>query len=98
MTINSILAALRAIPPFRRARAVKRRAGFHPLLVPLDSRDVPSFTPAVNYSVGDGPNDVGTGDFNKDNRLDLVTANYWDNTVSVRLGDGLGGFGIATDL
>jgi hypothetical protein len=98
LTLHTILAALRSIPPLRRSRTANRRAGFRPQLDSLDGRIVPSFTPAVNYSVGDGPLDVATGDFNNDGRLDLVTANYNSNTVSVRLGDGLGGFGLATNL
>lgn len=98
MSINSILAALQNIPPLRRTRVAGKLYGFRPQLVSLDGRITPSFSPAVNYSVGSGPIDVATGDFNNDDRLDLVTANHWDNTVSVRLGDGQGGFGPANNL
>jgi hypothetical protein len=54
-----------------------------------------SFQTAVTYSVtdaaghGSGPTGVAVGDFN--GQLDIVTANI-DNTVSVLLGDGDGGF------
>jgi hypothetical protein len=68
LSLNTILAALQSIPPFRRSRTAKRRARFRPQLDSLDGRIVPSFTPAVNYAVGDGPLDVATGDFNKDGR------------------------------
>jgi hypothetical protein len=64
LTLHTILAALQSIPPFRRSRTASRRAGFRPQLDSLDGRIVPSFTPAVNYAVGDGPLDVATGDFN----------------------------------
>jgi uncharacterized protein (TIGR03437 family) len=42
--------------------------------------------------VGTGPVDVAVGDFNGDGKLDLAVANLFDNTLSVRLGDGTGGF------
>jgi hypothetical protein len=57
------------------------------------------FTPAVNspFSLGSfvDPSSIAVGDFNGDGHLDLVTANT-DDTVSVLLGDGLGGFTLAT--
>jgi hypothetical protein len=91
MSLRSVLDALRTIPLLPRPTA--RRAGFRPRLEPLDDRWVPSFSPAVNYGVGDNPVAVATGYLNADNHLDLVTANQFVNTVSVRFGDGLGGFG-----
>ncbi len=39
-----------------------------------------------------GTNSVAVGDLNLDGNLDLVTANFNDNSVSVLLGDGNGGF------
>lgn len=54
---------------------------------------MPSFSPATNFSVGDYPLAVATGHLNNDDHPDLVTANNADGTVSVRLGNGLGGFG-----
>jgi hypothetical protein len=58
----------------------------------LEDRTVPSFLPAVNYSVDPGPNTVAVGDFNGDHKLDIVTANSGSNTVSVLLGNGDGTF------
>ncbi|MGA2382721.1 MAG: VCBS repeat-containing protein [Gemmatimonadales bacterium] len=45
------------------------------------------------FAVGRGPRGMVLADFNGDGKLDIATANYTDNTVSVRLGDGTGGFG-----
>ena len=44
------------------------------------------------YAVGRVPVFVAAGDFNGDGKLDLVTANYFDNNVSVLLGNGEGTF------
>ena len=51
-----------------------------------------SFSPAVNYPVGNSPQAVVTGDFNGDGRLDLAVANAVSNTVSVLLGNANGTF------
>ena len=54
-----------------------------------------SFTaPATNPNpvVGNEPLSVALGDVDGDGDLDLLTANYGDNTVSVRLNDGTGNF------
>ena len=53
-----------------------------------------SFSDAVNYAVGDYPQDVSVGDVNGDGRLDIVTANTNDDTVSVLLGNGDGTFAV----
>ena len=42
--------------------------------------------------VGLGPISVAIGDFNGDGRLDFATANDASNNVSIRLGNGAGGF------
>src|SRR5262245_60596310 len=64
----------------------------------LEGRVVLSFAPVGPFPVGDFPNSVATGDFNGDGRLDLATANFRSNTVSIRLGDGGGGFALASDV
>ncbi|HVK13537.1 MAG TPA: FG-GAP-like repeat-containing protein [Gemmataceae bacterium] len=61
----------------------------------LDDRIVPSFSPAVNYA-GTAPAAVATADFNNDGKLDLATAHF--SNVSVRLGNGAGGFGAAQEF
>jgi hypothetical protein len=47
---------------------------------------------ASDLAMGGGPVDVVLGDFDDDGALDVATANA-DDTYSVRLGDGGGGFG-----
>jgi hypothetical protein len=49
-----------------------------------------SFAPAVNYGVGTNPTSVFSADFNGDGKMDLATANYNSNNVSVVLGSGTG--------
>src|SRR4051794_21564478 len=95
MTPRTILDALRSIPPFRGAAG--RRASFRPRLESLDDRRLPSFSPVTHYAVGDGPQAVAAADFNHDGRLDLATADS-GGTVSVLLGNGLGGFGTAAQF
>jgi hypothetical protein len=41
---------------------------------------------------------VVVGDFNGDGKQDFATANFFSANVSIRLGDGLGGFGLAIDI
>ncbi|MEC4813836.1 MAG: Calx-beta domain-containing protein [Scytonema sp. PMC 1069.18] len=58
-----------------------------------------SFQPPVKYfGVGNTPYAIAVGDFNKDNKLDLVTANYNSNNISVLLGNGDGTFQAANNI
>ncbi len=54
------------------------------------------FSGSTNVSVGIQPVSVAIGDFNRDGKQDLAVANnsshYLGTTVSIHLGDGLGGF------
>jgi Domain of unknown function (DUF4347)/FG-GAP-like repeat len=58
------------------------------------------FGTATNFSlgipVGTNPSAVTVGDFNGDGKLDLAAANYLNDSVSILLGNGTGGFGTAT--
>ena len=48
------------------------------------------------FTVGSNPFSVAVGDFNNDGILDLATANFSSNNVTVLLGDRFGGFVAAT--
>jgi hypothetical protein len=52
------------------------------------------FIPSANFFVGKetSPASIAVGDFNRDGNLDLATANFGAENVTVLLGDGLGGF------
>ena len=98
MFLDSILRRLQLRRPARRAKhhyAVRR-----PRFEALEDRRVLSFTPAVSFPVGASPLTVVTVDFNGDGHLDLATADpvadiETSGTVSVLLGNGVGGFGAA---
>lgn len=53
-------------------------------------------TAAPSYAAGTGPTALALADLNGDGKLDAVTANLTDGTVSVLLGKGDGTFGTAT--
>jgi len=59
-----------------------------------------TFTPAPVplYPVGEGPYSVAAGDFNEDDDLDLVVANFWDDDLSILLGSGDGSFSAPDSL
>lgn len=62
---------------------------------PVFATTAPAILPSssTNFSVGGTPRQVITGDFNKDGDLDFASINNSTNNVSVRLGNGVGGFG-----
>src|SRR6266446_7633491 len=51
-----------------------------------------SFIARRDLAAGRSPDSVAVGDFNGDGRLDLATANFDSNDVSVLLGNGDGSF------
>jgi len=67
-----------------------------PLVEALEDRTLPSFNSplAVPIVGGSSPRLIAVGDFNRDGIADLVVANA-NNTVSVLLGTGNGGFAAA---
>jgi hypothetical protein len=55
-----------------------------------------ALAPGSPFAVGGSPGSVAVGDFNRDGKLDLAVANYSSDNVTIRLGDGAGGFPTAT--
>jgi hypothetical protein len=51
-----------------------------------------SGTGTVSTGTNSDPRAIATGDFNNDDKTDLVSANEGSSTVSVHLGDGMGNF------
>src|SRR5207253_1548056 len=64
----------------------------------LEDRRLLTFVAAVNYPTGPNPQAIVSADFNNDGQLDLATANAGNDTVTVLLGDGQGGFAAASHL
>lgn len=70
--------------------AVVLLAGAATVLLAVPGMAATGFAPAGGspYPTGSGPNSVATGDLNGDGKVDLVTADVDNNTVTVMLGDG----------
>ncbi|WP_338221395.1 FG-GAP-like repeat-containing protein [Algoriphagus sp. oki45] len=56
------------------------------------------FRSKTDFGTGFIPSSVSLGDFNRDGNQDLVVTNGTAHTVSILLGDGIGGFGAKTDF
>lgn len=98
MSFTSWLDALR-LGPQRSPRNQRRKLDRRRLLLEgLEERRMLTFVPAVDYPAGANAQAVVSADFNNDGRLDLATANVGDNSLSVLLGDGQGGFTAASHL
>ncbi|MEH1968785.1 beta strand repeat-containing protein [Nostoc sp.] len=65
-----------------------------------DDKATGGFGPAVNFALpsGSSPISLVVGDFNKDGKSDIVTANNASQNISLLLGDGTGGFGNAINF
>lgn len=102
ISLGSPRAAAPAIPPAM-ASAVLTSSGFHDLLITdpennavivlLSNGDGTFSTGSASpISVGKGPSAIVTGDFDGDGNQDFAVTNEIDNTVSIFLGNGNGGF------
>jgi hypothetical protein len=54
-----------------------------------------TFQSPLSFTLGGAPLRSALGDFNGDHNLDVVTANYYGNSMSVLLGNGAGGLALA---
>ena len=101
MSIHNLLHYFRsALTPGKRPRKTRRRDARRFManrlqVESLEDRRMLSFVPAANYTAGDQPQVISTGDFNNDGRLDLVTTNQGTDNVTLRLGNADGTFGTA---
>src|SRR5262245_8598210 len=77
-----------------RSSVLMRR--YRPRLEVLESRDLPSFGSATNFPTNSGPVAVVVGDYNRDGKPDLAVAISGSNSVSILLGNGVGGFSTPT--
>src|SRR2546425_393766 len=75
-----------------------RARPFRPQVELLESRNLLSFGPPMNFGTGTAPLGLALADLNGDGNLDAVTTNYYGNSVSVLLGNGDGMFQPATDF
>jgi hypothetical protein len=89
------------VPSKRRPASIQR----HLLrLERLEGRTLPSFIAAPTYdagyysTTGSDPVAIATGDFNRDGKLDVVTANKGSNDISLFLGNGNGTFQPAENI
>lgn len=57
-----------------------------------------TFQSAVNYDVGTGPQDVAIGQLTADTNLDIVTANFGSNNLTILSGAANGTFGSAVSV
>jgi len=75
------------------ATAVANFTNYYVSVLPGDGAG--GFGTATDYEVGQYPQTITTGDFDGDNRLDLVTADSQSDQVSILTGDGAGGFSLS---
>ncbi|HNG30477.1 MAG TPA: FG-GAP-like repeat-containing protein, partial [Blastocatellia bacterium] len=76
----------------------KTSAAVAPAAPLMSGCTTPSFGAATNFAVGTAPKSIAVGDFNRDGKPDLATANPNSTNISVLLGNGAGSFGAANNI
>ncbi|MBK7762886.1 MAG: VCBS repeat-containing protein [Bacteroidetes bacterium] len=57
-----------------------------------------SFPSGTYFSVGSSPTSLCNADFNNDGNMDFASGNFNGNSITIRPGNGLGGFGTAVTI
>ena len=79
-------------------RKIRRSARRRSMVEALELRELLSFNAIAPVGVGANPFSVAIADVNRDGKPDVLTANFNSSDVSVRLGDGAGGFSGSTNI
>jgi hypothetical protein len=77
---------------YQRTRSRSRPRASRPSLEVLESRNLPSFLPPLEYYLGTHPFGLAVGDFNGDGNPDLVVGNGPEASLSILLNNGDGTF------
>src|SRR5262249_37411328 len=84
--------------PRRSPKPVRLGRCCRPQVEALEQRLLLSFTPAPDVAAGTNPVSGAVADFNGDGKQDLAVVNLSARSVSIRLGDGHGGFAPVPDV
>lgn len=66
------------------------------VFIPLHELNSQICFTSTNYPTGDFNTCITTGDFNSDGNQDIITGNYFKDSLLLLLGDGFGAFGLPT--
>ncbi|UKS30992.1 FG-GAP-like repeat-containing protein [Paenibacillus sp. HWE-109] len=75
---------------FRRLKFIVVSLCLFVLILPTTALGISNFERAENFRLGAQPNATAVGDFNQDGLPDLVTANSYENQISILLNDRAG--------
>ena len=98
VSTNQLGAGIHNLRAYYQGAALSLPSSSSGVIQTITSRPQAGFSPAVAAATGAGPWMGATADFNGDGKTDFVVAHYGASTISVFLGDGLGGLGTATTV